>query len=144
MSEKKLESIMRESVEALNKRDFEKALSFFAEDAVWVAPEGTFKGKAEIKRYLTWGRKEHPDQRLRDVGITVKGNKGVYEHIMEGTIDNMKYETMVMCIWEFSGEKIQQLKSLYDRLSIAKQVAKGIISKRAVTSMLNQFEKGLH
>jgi hypothetical protein len=31
----------------------EKALSFVAEDAVWMAVEGTFKGKKEWKHYLT-------------------------------------------------------------------------------------------
>jgi len=45
MSEEKIESVIRAWRAALEKADVEKALSFVAEDAVWVANEGTFKGK---------------------------------------------------------------------------------------------------
>jgi ketosteroid isomerase-like protein len=38
MSEEKIESIVRDFGEAFVKRDVEKMLSFFAEDAVWVSP----------------------------------------------------------------------------------------------------------
>lgn len=38
MSEKKIESIVRDLDEAFVKRDVEKMLSFFVEGAVWVSP----------------------------------------------------------------------------------------------------------
>jgi len=55
MSEEKIVSVIRDFVEAYVKRDVEKMLSFLTEDVVWVNPEGTFKGKEEAKRFLTWG-----------------------------------------------------------------------------------------
>jgi hypothetical protein len=42
MSEEKIAGIMRELVQALAKKDVEKALSYFADDASWRRNEGTF------------------------------------------------------------------------------------------------------
>ncbi len=148
MSEKKLGNIIRDFLDTyFVKRDVEKALSFFAEDAVWVANEGTFKGKEELRRYMIWGIQETPIRKFRDagVGIIVKGNNVVYEHIEESVmLDGSKWEVPVVCVYEFSGEKIQQHRTYYDRLSVVRQVAKGLIAERVVGTLLKSCEKGLH
>ncbi len=56
----------------------------------------------------------------------------------------MKWEVLGMCIYEFKNDKIQNLRTVYDRLAQAKQAAKGVIAKGAVTSVVNATEKGLH
>lgn len=145
MSEEKIESIMRDFVKAFTKRDVEKAVSFFTEDATWTTPEGTFKGKEELKRYLTWLAQSTPDLTVTDsgIGIMVQGNKGVYEHIFAGTREGVRGEMLVMCVYEFSDEKIQHARSVYDRLSLAKQVSKGWLAKRVVNCVVKRAEKGL-
>ena len=146
MSEKKIEGIMRDFVKAIEEQNVEKALSFLADDADYATPEGTFKGKEELRRYLTWGAQTTPNQKVRDtgIGITVKGNKAVFEHIVEGTYEGTKYEALTICIYEFSDEKIQHLRTVVDRLSIAKQAAKGWFAKRIMNSIITRAEKGLH
>ena len=54
---------------------------------------------------------------------------------------NIKFLTL--CIYESKGSKFQHLRTTYDRLSIAKQLAKGPIAKTAVNSILKRMEKGL-
>jgi hypothetical protein len=44
-----------------------------------------------------------------------------------------KYETPRLCVYELRGEKIQQHRALYDRLSIGKQAAKGWFAKKLWT-----------
>jgi len=146
MSEKKIEGIMRDFVKAIEENNVEKALSFLTDDAEYVTPEGTFKGKKELKRYLNWGTRTTPNQKVRDagIGIMVKGNKAVFEHIVEGTYEGTKYEVLTICVYEFSDEKIQHLRTVVDRLSIAKQVAKGWFAKRIMGSIIARAEKGLH
>jgi len=147
MSEEKIESIIRGWRAAIEKADVEKALSFVAEDAVWVANEGTFKGKEEWKRYLTWMAKVNRDLKIKDAGIGVmtKGNKAVSQYTLEAkTLDGMKFEVPGICIYEFKNGKIQKHWSVVDRLSIAKQAAKGTIAKRVVSTIVNRSEKGLH
>ena len=147
MSEKKIESVIRDFVEAYARRDVEKTLSFLTEDVVWVAPEGTFKGKEEVKRFFTWLAQRTPDLRIRNagIGILVKGNKAVYEYVFEGiNAEGTKFEAHGIDIYEFSGEKIQQLRYLDDRLTIAKQVARGWFARKVVGLVVNRCEKGLH
>ena len=145
MSEEKLERIIRDYVEALTKRDAEKMLSFCTEDASWIIPEGTFKGKEELKRYLTWLGQTVPDLTVTNsgIGIMVKENKGVYEHVLAGTIEGTRCEVLAICVYEFSDDKIQNVRTVYDRLSFAKQGAKGWMAKRAVNSIIKHMEKGL-
>ena len=52
MNDEKIASIMRDLIKSLETDDVEKTLSLFAEDGVVVNPDGTFKGKEELRRYL--------------------------------------------------------------------------------------------
>lgn len=145
MYEERIESLMRDFIKAIENNDVEKALSYFAEDAVYITPEGTFAGREELKRYLTWSTQNVPNLTIMDagVGIMVKGNKAVYEHVIGGTIEGTRYETLAICVYEFSDGKIQSVRSVYDRLSIGKQVAKGWFAKTMVNSFVKRAEKGL-
>jgi len=72
-------------------------------------------------------------------------NKALYELIEEPvTPDGRKFEIPAMIVYEVSDDKIQQYKSFYDRLSIAKQAAKRWLEKKTVNSIVNRMEKGLH
>jgi len=146
MAKEEVISIMRNFKEAYNKKDLEESLSFFTEDADWVNPDGVFKGKEEIKSYFKWVFEIIPDQKLIESGVKIiaEEDRAVYEHILEGSYEGTKYQILVLCIYEFKGDKIQHVRSAYDRLSLAKQVAKGQIAKTAVNSIIKQMEKGLH
>jgi len=145
MSEGNIESIIRDFREAIEKGNVEKTLSFLTEDVVWVVPEGTFRGKEEVKRLLNWWA-QVSKTRFKDtgIGIMVKGNKAVYEYVVEAESREGKYETLGICIYEFKNEKIQSHRVLYDRLSAAKQSAKGVVAQRVVNTVVNRWEKGLH
>jgi len=145
MSKEELISMMRKFKDAFNKKNLEKTLSFFAEDADWVNPNGVFKGKEEIKKYFKWAFEINPDQKIIESGVKIiaEEDKAVYEHILEGSVEGMKYQILALCIYESKGDKFQHLRSAYDRLSLAKQLAKGPIAKTAVNSIINRMEKGL-
>jgi len=146
MSEEQIKGAIRGLLKSLMAGDVTKALSLMTEDAVWVTPQGTFKGASAIKSYLTWISQVVKDYKITEtgIGIIVQGNTGVIEHNLAGTTDGMKWEVLGMCIYEFKNDKIENLRTVYDRLAQAKQAAKGVIAKRAVTSVVNATEKGLH
>jgi len=146
MNEEKIASIMRELIEALEAADVEKTLSLFAEDGVWVNPNGTFKGKEELRRYLTNSAQSMRDMKISETGnkIIVQGNKAFYEHVIAATIEGKRAEALAICAYEFTDDKIQEVRSVYDRLLIVKQVAKGWLAKKLVNSIVKQAEKGLH
>jgi ketosteroid isomerase-like protein len=146
--------VIRDFVEAIVKQDVEKTLSFLTEDVVWGQPEGIFKGKEEVKRLLVWLPKSfwYSQIKVRDagVGILVKGNKAVYEQIIEGISAHKRaFEAPAVSIFEFNGEKIQRYSTLCDRMTLGKQACGeqhigGWIDRKILGGILNTWEGGLH
>ena len=145
MSKDELIDMMRNFKDAYNEKDLEKTLSFFAEDAVFINPNGEFKGKEKIRNYFKRVFEINSDQKIIESGVKIiaEEDKAVYEHILEGIVEGMKYQILTLCIYESKGDKFQHIRSTYDRLSMAKQLAKGPVAKTAVNSIINRMEKGL-
>ena len=146
MAEEKIPGIMRDFIKTLEKADVEKGLSFFTEDGVWVNPNGTFKGKEELRRVLTWMAQSMRDVTITETGnkIIVQGNRAFYEHVIAGTMEGMRGEVLAICAYEFKDGKIQEVRTAWDRLSMGKQVARGWLAKWIVNLVVKQAEKGLH
>ena len=144
MADEKIASIMREFVKTLGKEDIEKTLSYFTEDGVWINPNGTFKGKEELRRYLTVMSESMQDVTVTECGngIIVQGNKAFFEHVIAGTMKGERAEVLAMCAYEFSGDKIKESRTTYDRLLMAEQAATGL-GKWMVNLIVKQAEKGL-
>jgi ketosteroid isomerase-like protein len=145
MSEETIKTLMRDALGAIVTGDVDKALTFFAADPTWVTPEGTFQGLQEVRRYLSW-MAQIPDLTYTEtgIGIVVHGDQAAIEHIFEGTYEGTKCKWLAMCAWEFGDGKVQHLRTVYDRLSILDQAAKGWLEHTIVSSLVNRAEKGLH
>jgi ketosteroid isomerase-like protein len=141
-----LETIVREFEDAYVRKDVERMTSFFADDAAWIGPEGTFTGRDEVRRYLTWYANEDMDLRVSEtgIGIAVKGSRAVFQCTIEATMPNgVKWEAPSTSVYEFRGKLIERKTVCYDRLSIAKQVARGFLDRFVVNLVVDRFEKGL-
>jgi len=145
MADEKIPGIMRDFAKTMEKGDVEKMLSFLTEDAAWVNPNGTFKGKEELRRYMMVFLGSMKDVTVTECGngIIVQGNKSFFEHVIGGTIDGRRAEVLAMCAYEFSGDKIKEVRTTYDRLSMAQQAATGL-GKWMANMIVKQMEKGLH
>lgn len=146
MAKKEIENTIRNFVDALEKKDIDRALSYFIDDATWFTTQGIFKGKEEIKRYVSWMSKYLTGVKFTDdgVGIIIQGNKAVYQTIFESTYEGIKIKVNNVCTYEFSGENIKNHWIITDRLSMAKQAATGPIARKAVNTIIVRMEKGLH
>ena len=136
---------MRDFVKAMAQGDVEKTVSFFAEDGVWVTPNGTFRGKEELRRSLVGMAQTMRDMSITECGngIIVQGKKAFFEHVIAATVEGQRAEVLAICAYEFRGEKIQEARTTFDRLLLAKQAAKGWLPKKLVNSIIKQAEKGL-
>jgi uncharacterized protein (TIGR02246 family) len=145
MPEEKIAGIMRECAKAMEAGDVEKNLTYFTEDAVWVTPFGTHKGKEAIKSNLTVMAKNMKDQKITETGngIIVQGDKGFFEHVLSGTLQGKKYEMLGMCAYEFAGDKVKAMRTVFDRLLTAQQVVKGWPAKPIVNMVVKQSEKAM-
>jgi ketosteroid isomerase-like protein len=152
MSEEKKKSIktlvyeraIRGIHEALRNRDVEKAVSFFADDATMVVPEGTFKGKENVRRRVAWFLQQWSHLEVTEKELILDGNRAAYEYVIEGITREGKRQFPGIAIYAFGNGKVQEVHDYYDRLSIAHQSAKGWAARRIVGSVIEQMEKGLH
>lgn len=138
------EGAIRGIHEALNNRNVETAVSFFADDATMIVCEGTFKGRDEIKRRLTWFLQQWSDLKVTGKELILEGNSAASEYVIEGTTREGKGRFPGAAIYAFESGKVQQVHDYYDRLSIAHQLAKGWVARRIVSSIIERMEKGLH
>ena len=145
MPEEKIPSSMRESVQTLSDGDVEKSLAYFTEDAVWVSPFGTAKGKDELRRFTAWMYDQMKDIEVKECGngIIAQGNKAFFEHELSSTMEGKRVTGLAFCAYEFEGDKIKNVRTTYDRLSMAQQAVKGWLPKMMVNMMVKQAEKGL-
>jgi len=141
-----LKSIVRDMHEALNRRDIEKAISYFDENAVMKQPEGTFKGTNEIRRYLEWLLGTWPKLEFSENALVVEGNMASQQFTANATSpQGVKGSLLCLSLYEFENQKVKELNVTYDRLSVADHFAEsmGWLSKKAVSSIVKQMEKGL-
>ena len=145
MPEEKIPSIMREFVKTMSDGDVEKSLAYFTEDGVWVNPNGTARGKDELRRFLAVMYDQMKDIEVKEcgIGIIVQGNKAFFEHVIAGTMQGKRAEGLAMCAYEFEGDKIKETRTTYDRLAMAQQAVKGWVPKMMVNMIAKQAEKGL-
>lgn len=138
--------VLRSFAKALEGRDVDKTVGHFTADAVYETPSGTFRGTEEIRRYFVWMFATNSEVRVTESGIGVfaMGDKAVFEHTIRGTFRGRKWELPILCTYELKDGKVKRMLTVYDRLSLAKQVGRGWIAQWAVGSIIRAAEKGLH
>ncbi len=140
-----IKSIIRNMLQAYNKKDLTSLLSFFADDATYIRSEGTFRGKEEINRYYTWSYSNYSEVSLIEKGIIVEGDRAVLEWALEGTSvrGGKKAHFQGMDLFEFKNEKVLEVHIYQDRVQVAKQLASGWFEKTIVNGLVKRMEKGL-
>jgi len=145
MAENNIANIMRDYVKAMAEGDVEKTLSFCTEDVVSINSFGTYKGKEEVRRSLIALSQQMKDMRVTESGngIIVEGDKSFFEHVISGTFQGRRFEGLAMCAYEFSGDKIKEVRMVWDRLLLAQQVVTGFPAKPLINFIVKQMEKGM-
>jgi ketosteroid isomerase-like protein len=144
MTDQQIKDAIRGFIKSSTAGDTKQALTFFADDAVWITPQGTFKGTAQIEKCITWLNKTNKENKVTEtgIGIITQGDTGVIEHKLSGIYNGMKWESPAVCIYEFKNGKIASMRAFYDVLAQAQQGAKGI-AKWMVNMVVNGSQKGL-
>jgi uncharacterized protein (TIGR02246 family) len=144
MTDQQIKDAIRGFCKSWTSGDVKHALSLFTDDSVWVTPQGTFKGMSQIEKYAKWIYENNKDFKITEtgIGIITQGDTAVIEHDVSGTMDGMKWVSPADCIWEFKNGKVARVRTFYDVLSQAQQVAKGP-AKLAVNAVVNASQKGL-
>jgi len=145
MVDEKNLSIAEDFLRSLKAKHVEQVLSLFPEEGVWIAPEGTFTGKGSIRTYLNWQFGQGQDLKITESGngVVVEANRAFIEHTIAYKREGEHVEYIVLCSLELKGDKVVRVRTVYDRLSLERQTARGRLSKWAVDRVVKRAEKGL-
>jgi uncharacterized protein (TIGR02246 family) len=128
---------------AINKRDLDKAMALFADDASWIAmPGGTCYTKEDIRKYLEKILKDYEKFILKDIHPpVVSGDMLTHEYTTEVRLrDGTEGFIPSVVVMQLSNGKISQVRHYIDKLEAAKQMARGIVAKRVVASVAKRVE----
>ena len=144
MPDEGIKNIIRGFLQALLDEDADKVLQYVTDNVIWSSPDSTLNGKAGLKKYVEWLREANPEVGIKEsgLGIIVDGDKAFAEQILSGVHNGRRWETLALCAYEFSGDKIKAIRTVYDRLFIARQVSRGLIVKKAVKKVTGAFSRG--
>jgi len=145
MPDEGIKKTIRGFLQALLDEDADKVLQYVTDNVIWSSPDSTLNGKAGLKKYVEWLREANPEVGIKEsgLGIIVDGDKAFTEQILSGVHNGKKWETLALCVYEFRGEKIKAIRTVYDRLFIARQVSRGLIVKKAMKKVTGALGRGL-
>jgi len=144
MTDQEIKAAIRGFLKSWTAGDTKNALSFFAEDALFITPLGEFKGTKQIEKYITWVVGMTQDYKMTEtgMGIMAQGDIGVIEYNLSGISRGMKWELPGIAVYEFKDGKIANMRGVYNILSRSQQTTKGL-SRWIVNLVANGARKGL-
>jgi ketosteroid isomerase-like protein len=128
---------------AINSRDVDRAMSLFADDASFIMmPDGRCSSKDEIRKYFEKMMKTYERLLFRDIQPpVVSGEMATHEYMIDLKLrDGPEGTVPALVVAEFHNGRITEIRQYVDKLEAAKQLAKGLVAKRAVAGVAKQVE----
>jgi len=130
---------------ALESRNTEEVLSYFADDCEIELLKQILIGKEGVKKWIDWLYKNLRQIKLQPIVMMVEGNKFFEEFIVRARLYSgieVKSRQAEVLIYDDKG-KIKSLRLYFDRLDFIESVTKGPISKTLVNQIIKKSLEGL-
>lgn len=95
-----IKDLVEEFDRAMEKRDVQAALEFFADDAKWTVPPGTFSGKDSIRRVMEWEMRLPMTYRQTGIGVLAAGNVAVREAVVEEAWEGINFDCPLLTVMD--------------------------------------------
>jgi ketosteroid isomerase-like protein len=94
-------------ISSFEEKNVEKILSYFTDDASWIAPQYKIRGKNEIEEHVLWLFENIEDLNFINdgIGIMVNEDKAVCQKIFEAKIGEVKVKIPTMFIFRLRNNK---------------------------------------
>ena len=130
--------------DALDAKNTEEIVSFFADDCEIKLLGVKLSGKDGVQKWLDWLFKHLSDIKFIPVTIMVEDNVFFEEFIARGTLqDGTILESKQAEVLIYENYKIKSLRLYFDRLDFADAIARNPISKRVVGLLIKRSLEGL-
>ena len=105
--DEKIKAIIENYISSFEEKNVEEVLSYFTDDASWIAPQFKLKGKNEIEEYIFWLFNNIEDINfIHDgIGIMVNEDKAVCQNIFKAKIGETRVRIPTMFIFRLRNNK---------------------------------------
>ena len=129
---------------AIESRDVDQIVSFFADDCEIELMGIELSGKDGARRWIEWLFDTLVEVKFKPIIIMVEGNVFFEEFILVGTLPNGKVvESKQSEVLVYENYKIKSLRVYFDRLDFADVVAEDFVSRKIVRMLISRSLKGL-
>jgi ketosteroid isomerase-like protein len=143
-NEETIKKVAMDLDNAIESRDIDHIVSFFADDCEIELMGVTLSGKNGARRWLEWLFDTLVEVKFKPVVIMVENSTFFEEFLLVGTLRNGKVvESKQSEVLAYENYKIKSLRVYFDRLDFADVVAEGFISKRIVRTLISRSLRGL-
>lgn len=143
-TEAQIQEVAKAFDDAIETRDLEQILPYFAEDCVIELLGVTLKGKDGARRWLEWVFQHLETITFEPIIIMIKGNTFFEEFVVKGKLANGKIvQSKQAEVLIYENLLVKELRIYFDRLDFAEAVATGFLSQRMVKHLIKQSIRGL-
>ncbi len=140
----RIKQVAMEFDNAIESKDMDHMVSFFADDCEIELMGITLSGKDGARKWLEWLFGTLVEVKFIPIIIMVEGNVFFEEFILVGTLQNGKVvESKQSEVLVYEDYKIKSLRVYFDRLDFADVVAEDFISRKIVSTLVSRSLKGL-
>ena len=129
---------------ALEERDRDRVLSFFADDCEIELLGVTLHGKENAARWLDWLYGHLREIKFTPITILVEDSTLFEEFVLEGTTSHgSRVKSKQAEVLTYEDGKLKGLRLYFDRLDFAETISRGFIGKWLVNNLTRISLKGL-
>ncbi len=102
-----IKTLIESYISSFEEKNVEKILSYFTDDASWIAPQYNIKGKNEIEGYVLWLFENIEDINFipDGIGIMINEDKAVCQNIFKAKIGETRVKIPTMFIFRLRNNK---------------------------------------
>jgi len=102
-----IKTLIESYISSFEEKNVEKILSYFTDDASWIAPQYKIKGKNEIEGYVLWLFENIEDINFipDGIGIMINEDKAVCQNIFKAKIGETRVKIPTMFIFRLRNNK---------------------------------------
>jgi len=142
--EEKIRQLAANLDRAIEDRDVDKTVQFFAIDCEIETVGLTLRGHDGVRKWAHWLFAHLRTVAFEPRVILVQGNLFVEEFLVRGTTrDGIAVESKQCEVLEYEGDKIRSLRIYLDRLDFAESLAANWIQKAVVKRVVRLSTEGL-
>ena len=143
-SPERIREVAKKLDDALETRNADQILPFFADDCEIELLGIELTGKDGVRRWLEWQFKHIAEVKLEPIIIIVDGNIFFEEFVVNARLhDGTKVESRQAEVLIYEDYRVKSLRLYFDRLDFAGSIARGFVSKAIVRRLIKTSLAGL-